>query len=182
MDSSAGPINTLGGGTVYNTPRMGGLFETIGGDFIFFHHFGIGAEMSFRKDRGSYAGLEYHPLFYDVNLVYQPLTIAGRFAPEFQAGVGRAKLSTYYTLQSCYELPQGCSGVNAQANSVTEPQAHVAAGLRFYAYKGIFVRPQVEVRWVQDKFAYYFGSSWVTQYSVAVGYTFHRSHRAAAQK
>ena len=178
---SSGPLDTLGAGTIYETPRMGGFFETVGGDFIFFHHLGIGAEYSFRKDKGPYAGLEYQPKFYDVNAVYQPLTIFRRFEPEIQAGVGKAKLSTYYTLQTCYTLPQGCAGVNAQATSVNEIQAHAAAGLRIYAYRGIFIRPQVDVRWVNDKFGTYFGSPWVTQYSVAIGYTLHRKSHGSSQ-
>jgi hypothetical protein len=182
IDSSAGPINTLGAGTLYESPRMGGFFETIGGDYKLFHNVGVGAEMSFRSDRGAYAGLEYHPTFYDINAVYQPLTIARRLSPEIQGGFGKASLNLYYTQQMCYKLSQGCPGVNAEASSATDLQVHFALGLRFYAYKGLFVRPQVDIRRVQSNFSSYFGSPWVSQYSVAVGYTVQRNRRRTAQK
>src|ERR1700676_1845114 len=54
-DSSSGPLDTLGAGITYNSPRMGGFFETIGADVIFFRNLGVGAEYSFRKDQGPYA-------------------------------------------------------------------------------------------------------------------------------
>lgn len=181
---SAGQVNTLGDGNLYQAPTMGGFFGTIGGDFLFFHSdkIGIGAEYSFRKDKGPYAGLLYQPKFFDVNAVYQPLTIAHRFTPEIQLGAGKASLATYYTLASCYKLPQGCAGPNAQISSVNPFQAHIGAGLRVYVWKGIFVRPQVDIRWVQDDFSYYFGSSWVKQYSFAVGYTLRSFHIPSPKK
>jgi hypothetical protein len=182
IESSAGPVNTLGAGTLYESPRMGGLFGTIGGDFKLSRRFGVGAEMSFRKDRGAYAGLEYRPVFYDINVVYKPLSIARRFTPEIQAGYGRANLKLYYTPQICYQLPQGCLGTNAEASSTSDYQLHLALGLRFYAYKGLFVRPQVDVRRVQNNFSSYFGSPWVSQYTVAVGYTLHRNRKKTAKK
>ena len=45
VDSSTGqPIDTFGDGTLFNTPKMGGLFETIGGDFMFRPHLGVGSK------------------------------------------------------------------------------------------------------------------------------------------
>ena len=182
IDSSAGPINTLGAGTIYESPRMAGFFETVGGDLSLFRKFGVGAEMSLRKDRGAYAGLEYRPAFYDINVVYQPLAIARRLTPEIQGGVGNASMDLYYTQQICYKLSQGCPGINAKASSARDLQLHFAAGLRFYAYKGLFVRPQMDVRRVQNNFSSYFGSPWVSQYAVAVGYTIHWNRRRTAKK
>lgn len=185
---SAGPLDTFGLGTVYTTPRMGGFFETVGGDVVFFHNFGLGAETSWRHGDAPYAGLEYHPAFYDVNVVYRPFTFAHRFVPEFQAGAGRADIKTYYTAQLCQTLPQGCGtgvgGIQAKTN-VTE--IHFAAGLRGFVFtsgifKGIFLRPQVDVRHVSNDFSGYFGSSFVTQLSVAVGYSYHHNRSAAAQE
>ena len=173
MDSSIGPLNTLGGGVIYNTPRMGGFFETIGGDVIFFHHLGVGGEVSFRNGRAPYAGLEYSSKFYDVNAVYQPVTLATHFTPEVQAGFGRANLNFYYTPQFCLGFPQGCRSTTAQATGANYLELHFAGGVRYYAYKGLFVRPQVDVRWV-DNFSY-FGSPWVREYTVAIGYTLRRS-------
>jgi hypothetical protein len=169
---SVGPMNTLGAGTIYDTPKMGGFFETLGVDVIFFHNLGLGAELSTRDGRAPYAGLMYHPSFYDVNVVYRPRAILRRIAPEIQAGYGEANLNFYYTLGICYKLPQGCSSANGEAFSADNNQVHVSGGLRIYAYKGLFIRPQVDVRWVQGNFTTYFGRSWVPQYSAAIGYTY----------
>jgi hypothetical protein len=172
-DSSVGPINTLGGGTIYQAPRMGGFFETYGGDFIFFHGLGIGAEESKRRDLGAYAGLQYRALFFDANVVYRPWTLKKRrFQPEFQAGYGRADLDLYVTPQICRTLPQGCGASNVAIASVSDGEFHVAAGARVYLYRGAFVRPQFDLRRVPNDFSTYFGSSWIPEYSVAVGYTF----------
>jgi len=131
IEGAAEPIDTFGNGTYYNTPKMGGFFETIGADFMFFHSekFGIGGEYTFRKDRGPYAGLEYQPKFYDLNAVYEPLTFAGRFTPIFQLGAGRASLSIYDTLAACLKLPQGCAGENEQSVNINDLQAHASAVL-----------------------------------------------------
>jgi len=181
-DSSVGTINTLGAGTTYQSPRLGGFFETYGGDVIFFHNLGIGGEMTSRKDNGAYAGLAYHAKFYDVNAVYRPLTIAKRLTPEIQAGYGRSRLNLYYTQQICYTLSEGCPAVNAEVISVNDSQWHFALGIRFYAYKGIFVRPQLDVRRVQSNFTTYFGSPWVYQYSVALAYTIPLNRLKTAKK
>lgn len=170
MDGSIGPLNTLGGGTVYNTSSLGGLFDTIGGDVIFFHNLGIGAEVSFRNGRGSYAGLAYRPTFYDVNAVYEPSF--GRFTPEAQGGIGRANLNFYYTPQFCVTFPQGCGSTTAAASGANYFELHFAAGVRYYVYKSVFVRPQVDVRYV--KHMSYFSSAWIPEYSVSIGYTFKR--------
>jgi hypothetical protein len=170
-DSSAGPIDTLGGGTTYQTPRLGGFFETYGGDFIFFRGLGVGAEESKRRDLGAYAGLQYRASFFDANVVYRPWTLKRRFSPEFQAGYGRADLNLYATPQICMTLPQGCGGVHAEIASVSDGEFHFAAGARIYVYRGAFVRPQFDLRRVPNNFSTYFGSSFIPEYSVVVGYT-----------
>jgi hypothetical protein len=173
-DSSAGPIDTLGAGITYTTPRMGGFFDTVGGDVIFFHHLGVGAEVSFRNSKGPYAGLQYHPSFYDINAVYQPAISSQRFVPEIQGGVGRASIGLYYTPQFCATFSEGCRSTTAEVSSESHLELHFAGGLRYYFYKGAFVRPQVDVRWVHN--ILYFGSSWVPEYTVSIGYTVRRNH------
>jgi hypothetical protein len=169
-DSSAGPLNTLGAGVTLNTPSMGGLFGTVGGDVIFRNRLGVGAEYSFRKDRGPYAGLAYRPAFYDVNAVYYPLTNVTRISPEIQAGVGKSKLTFYDTPGFCTIAPQGCRSTNAQIETLDTFQVHFAGGVRFSVWRGIFVRPQIDLRWMNNFPD--FGRPFVVEYTVAVGYTF----------
>lgn len=151
---------------------MGGLFETYGGDFIFFHGLGVGVEESKRAELGDYAGLRYRASFLDANVVYRPWILKKRrFQPEIEAGYGRADMNVYVTPQICTTLPQGCPGPNAQIVSVSDGEFHVGAGARFYVYRGAFVRPQFDLRHVPNNFSTYFASSWIPEYSVGVGYT-----------
>lgn len=172
-DSSSGQaIDTFGDGTLFNTPRMGGLFETIGGDVMFRPTFGVGFETSFQTQR-NYAGLNYRPLFYDVNAVFQPVIGEHKIVPELQAGLGAVNLRFYYNQSFCDQFG-GCSTQNTYLESSNHFQLHLAAGVRFYVKGGIFVRPQFDLRYVNNFFQ--FGSNWVPQYSMAVGYTFGGSH------
>jgi hypothetical protein len=149
---------------------MGGLFETIGGDFMFRPHLGVGFETSFRS-QSNYAGINYRPLFYDFNAVYQPIS-SGRIVPEFQAGLGGANLR-FYLNQSYCDSFGGCSNQNYYLESSNHLQLHAGGGVRLYVKGGFFVRPQIDVHWVNNLFQ--FGSNWVPEYSAAIGYTFGRT-------
>jgi hypothetical protein len=168
-NASLVPSDTFGNGTLYNPPKMGGLFATFGGGFMITPHFGVGAETSFRMSRGSYAGLTYRPNFYDVNAIYHPISGRKRIVPEFQAGLGGVNLKFYANQQYC-DAFAGCSSSNTYLESSNHLQAHFSAGLRMYVKNNFYIRPQVDVHWVNNFFQ--FGSSWVPEYGAAVGYTF----------
>jgi hypothetical protein len=172
VDSSTGqPIDTFGDGTLFKTPRMGGLFETFGGDVMLRPHWGVGFETSVRS-QSNYAGLNYRPLFYDFNAIYHPIGIVGKVVPEFQAGLGGMNLR-YYVNQNFCDSFGGCSSSNYYVESSNHFQVHFSGGVRLYVKGGIFIRPQVDVHWVNNLFQ--FGSNLVPEYSAAIGYTFGRS-------
>lgn len=169
--SSGRGIDTFGNGTIFNTPKMGGLFGTIGADFMFRPHLGIGAETSFRFAQGDYAGLKYRPTFYDFNAIWQPVSGRSPIVPEFQAGLGGANLKFYYSQQFC-NIFAGCSTSNVYLESSNHFQFHFSGGVRLYVRERVFIRPQIDVRWVNNFFQ--FGRSWTPQYSIVIGYTFGR--------
>lgn len=169
--SNGQAIDTFGTGTPLNTPRMDGLFEMIGGDVMFRPSFGVGFETSFQTQR-NYAGLNYRPLFYDVNAIYAPVLPSARIVPEFQAGLGAVNLR-FYLNQSFCDSFGGCSNSNTYLESSNHFQLHLAGGVRFYVKGGIFIRPQIDGHWVDNFFQ--FGSNWVPEYSMSVGYTFGRN-------
>ena len=166
--SNGQAIDTFGNGTVFNTPRMGGLFETIGGDVMFRQNFGVGFETSFQSQR-NYAGLNYRPLFYDFNAIYSPSVGQRKIVPEIQAGVGGANLR-FYLNQSFCDSFGGCSNSNTYLESSNHFQLHLGGGLRLYVKGGLYVKPQIDAHWVNNFFQ--FGSNWVPEYSMSVGYTF----------
>jgi len=76
-DSSSGQkINTFDDGTLYGTPKMGGLFTNVGVDVFITRHLGVGFERSWRTAEGDYAGLKYRPSFYHLDAIFQPAKIA----------------------------------------------------------------------------------------------------------
>jgi hypothetical protein len=88
--------------------------------------------------------------------------------------VGRANFNFYYTPTFCAGFPQGCQSTTGAAPGANYLEWHYAGGLRYYIYKGLFVRPTVEVRKVDN--LTYFKSEWIPQYSVAIGYTIQRNN------
>jgi len=169
MDSSNGQAeDPLGTGTLSNTPKLTGLFATVGGGFMFTPHLGAGAELNWRAGQGGYAGLDYRPLFYDFNGIWQPFN-SKRFVPEVQAGIGGVRVGFSANQQQC-DLVVGCSTVSLGTESSSHFQAHFALAARLYVTPHIFLRPAVDAHYVDNFFQ--FGSNWVPEYSLGLGYSF----------
>jgi len=166
--SNGQAIDPLGTGTLLNTPKMTGLFATVGGSLMLTNHFGAGAQFSWRPSTGDYAGVSYRPSFYDFNAIWQPVKTK-RVVPELQAGIGGARLGFSATGQSCDPLV-GCSNVNLGSESSSHFQTHLAAAARLYITPRIFVRPAIDAHHVNNFFQ--FGSNWVPEYTLGVGYSF----------
>jgi hypothetical protein len=131
-------------------------------------HFGAGANVSWRAAQGNYSGLNYRPIFYDFNAIWQP-TAKKRFVPEIQGGLGGVKVGFSANQQLCDQLV-GCSTVSLGSESSSHFQTHFGAAARFYVTSRLFLRPAVDVHWVNNFFQ--FGSNWVPEYTMSVGYTF----------
>lgn len=169
-DSSNGQsLDPLGIGVFSPTPKMGGVFLAIGGGLMLTDHFGAGAEFSWRAAQANYSGINYRPMFYDFNGIWEPWKGNKRFVPEFQGGIGGARLSFYVNQNACDPLT-GCQNYNYALASSNHFQVHLAAALRIYATDHIFIRPAFDLRYVNNLFQ--FGSNWVPEYTVGVGYTF----------
>jgi len=163
-------IDTFGDGTLYSTPHLGGAFGKAGGDIMLTPQFGVGGEVDFRFGQADYAGLKYRPTFYDFNGIWMPSKFrTSRFVPELQGGLGAVHLSFYENQQYCDQFA-GCSSSSSYVEGSTHFQVHMALGVRAYLTDHIFVRPQVDVHWVNNFFQ--FGSGWVPEYGASVGYSF----------
>jgi hypothetical protein len=153
-----------------NAPKMTGAFGKIGGDFMFKSRLGFGVESDFKFSQGDYLGLGYRPIFFDFNAIYHPIPddlTKGHFVPEFEGGVGSASIHSYYS-QSSSLLGNYSELVGAS----THFQVHGAIGVKLYAKGGIFLKPQVDVRYIPN-FSQ-FGSNFVPEFTVSLGYTFGR--------
>jgi hypothetical protein len=167
-DSNGQLIDPLRTGVFSTTPKLNGLFADVGGSLMLTPHFGAGAQLSWRAGEGTYAGLNYRPLFYDFNAIWQPVKTS-RFVPELQAGLGGTRIGFSAKSQSCDQLV-GCSTFSLGSESSNHFATHAAAAVRLYATRHVFVRPAVDVHWVNNNFQ--FGSNWVPQYSIGIGYSF----------
>lgn len=169
-DSSNGQrIDTFGTGTPLATPKMSGLFVTLGGDFMFKKNLGFGVESSWRGGKGLYAGLDYRPTFYDFNAVWRPTSKSNRIVPMIQGGLGGVKLSFFANQQFCNPFT-GCTTSTGLLGSSSHFQLHAAGGVRLYVKSNVFIEPRVDLHYVPNFFQ--FGSNVVPQYAIALGYTF----------
>jgi hypothetical protein len=161
--SNGQSFDTFGDGTKYPATSLGGVFTDFGANVFFNNQVGLGWTVSFRSAH-DYAGLAYRPSFNTFDAIYQPMRLrTKRSRPEFRAGLGIATVHfDFDDPASCDQAP-GC------------PSSHyflvnMAAATRVYVTSHVFVRPAVEVHYVNNFFL--FGSNWVPQYSVSVGYSF----------
>ena len=165
-DSSNGAkIETFGDGSLYKTPNLGGLWGIIGGNVFVNKQVGIGAEVSW-KSQSDYAGIQYRPSFYNFDAIYQPAKVGTRrLAPEFRLGIGGMRIHYFPDDPSFCDQLEGCPASH-------HFQVHFAAAARWYLTDHLFLRPALDVHYVNNLFE--FGSNWVPRYSVGIGYGFGR--------
>jgi hypothetical protein len=152
-------------------PTMGGAFGVFGVDVMIKPHLGFNGEYSFRFSQANYLpneGLNVRPGFYDFNAVYQPTSGDKRIVPVLEGGLGGAKLS-YYVSQSAGSL----FTQSQYYSSSSHFQLHGAVGVKLYVKSDIFIKPQVDLRWV-DNLTDQYGRDFVPEYTISVGYTFGR--------
>lgn len=168
--SSNASIDTFGTGNPFTTPKITGTFLDIGASALFTRHFGVGADVSWRASHGDYAGLLYRPVFYNFDGIWQPVSTK-RFEPEIRAGLGGVHIGYSYSQTACDQFA-GCSTSNESVETSSHFQLHLAAAARLYVTDHVFIRPAVDAHYVNNFFQ--FGSDWVPEYSVGIGYSFAR--------
>ena len=146
-------------------PSLSGFWGTVGGNIFFTRKLGFGAEASW-KGQSDYAGIQYRPSFYNFDAIFRPAkTTTRRWAPELRAGLGGARVNYFADDPSFCNQIRGCP-------SSHHFQVHLGISAPWYATKHVYLRPAVDVHYVRNLFE--FGSNWVPQYSVGVGYSFGR--------
>jgi len=154
-------------------PKMTGLFGVFGADYMWKPTLGFGGEYTWRAHPEAFAPQEdvtFRPAFFDFNAVWHPLAKGSRVVPEIQAGVGGAHTKFYETGTGCVAGNIGCTTVNEYIDSSNHFAVHFSGGIRFYFKGGFYLRPQFDGRYVPHFVE--FGSDFVSEATVAVGYTF----------
>jgi hypothetical protein len=153
-----------------NAPKMTGAFGKIGGDFMFNSHLGFGVQTDFKFSQGDYLGFGYRPIFFDFNAIYHPIPddlTKGRIVPEFQGGAGGVRFNIYTP-----NMPSAFGNQTQLLATTNHFEVHGAIAVKMYLKGGIFIKPQVDARYVPN-FSQ-FGSNFVPEFSASLGYTFGR--------
>jgi hypothetical protein len=161
----------VGGGTLLSSSssngsfpsEKGGLYLNLGGDVVFFKHVGVNVETAWKATQGVYiSGSEnYRPILTDFNLLYQP-HLGKRVGADLMAGIGAADTRFYAPGPSC----SGC--VNYL--STDHFMEHLGAGIRYYVWHHVFVRPEVHYYHIQSN-TDQFSSNNVVRVGGSIGYT-----------
>jgi hypothetical protein len=104
------------------------------------------------------------PLYYNVNLVWQPIPPGIPVRPDFEVGFGAQSLR-YYTGTYICSAFGGCSNY-VSSNHLA---LHAAAGLKIYITQHIFIRPAVDFYNIRHNYEYGIPAAW--QPGISIGYT-----------
>lgn len=160
--STGAQIDTFSDGNLYKTPALTGAFGHIGADVFLKKTFALGGEISWRFPAGTYAGIPYRPTFYSFDAIYRPRFRSGRWEPELRAGLGGASVHFFPADDASCAQVAGCP-------SSDHFQQHLAAAARWYFTDHFFLRPAIDLHHVDN--LYEFGTGWVPEFSVGIGYS-----------
>jgi hypothetical protein len=167
----------FGGGTLLSSSATsgsypsenGGLYINLGGDVVFVKHVGVNIETAWRATQGVYIqGIEnYRPILTDFNLLYQP-HLGKKAGLDLMAGIGSGDTRFY--------APGASTPGYANYVSTDHFMEHLGAGIRYYVWHHVFVRPEIHYYHIQSNSNVNnngaFNTDNVFRVSGSVGYTF----------
>lgn len=146
-------------------PERGGLYTNISADVIFHKRTGIGFDATWRK-LGDFGGLgqAYRPILFDFNGVYQP-RLSKKVGADLFGGIGwqTTRFYSYQPTYSCYVYAQCYTSTNHFL-------VDLGAGVRYYAWGNLFVRPEVRFYHILNN-GDVFTSGNVIRVGASIGYT-----------
>jgi hypothetical protein len=148
-------------------PEKGGLFTNLGGDVIFPKRIGFAFDATWRTSQGAYGGTggqPYRPILFDFNAVYQP-KITRKVGLDLMGGVGW-QTTRYYG----YTNTVSCNYFYACYQSSNHFLIDAGAGLRYYVYGHLFLRPEVRFYHIVNNTADFTNSN-IVHVGASIGYT-----------
>lgn len=155
-----------GGAGNYVCPEKGGLYVNVGGDIIFHRRYGAGFDVAWRGGQGNYQGTgqPYRPILFDFNGVYQP-RISKKLGADLMAGVGWQSTRFYGLVDNT-----NCLAFGACYTSSNHFLIDAGAGVRYYFWHAVFVRPEFRYYYVNNNTSD-FSSNSVIRVGASIGYT-----------
>jgi hypothetical protein len=147
-------------------PEKGGLYTNLGGDVIFHRRVGVGFDATWRSGQGDFGGLgqPYRPILYDFNAVFQP-KLSKKAGLDLAGGIGWQS-TRFYGYQQTYS----CYALGACYNSANHFLVDLGAGVRYYVWGHVFLRPEVRYYHVINN-SDAFSSDNVLHVGASIGYT-----------
>jgi hypothetical protein len=147
-------------------PEKGGLYTNLGGDVIFHRRIGVGFDATWRSGQGDFGGLgqPYRPILYDFNGVFQP-KLSKKAGLDLTGGIGWQS-TRFYGYQQTYS----CYALGACYNSANHFLVDLGAGVRYYVWGHVFLRPEVRYYHVINN-SDAFSSDNVFHVGASIGYT-----------
>ncbi len=163
------------------TSSMNGFFMGFGANLMLWKHAGFGMNASLQPGKTDYATIpgnaaigfgpttiQSRVIFYDFDGILQPVNTK-KATLQLIGGFGGAN-TRFYTNYVASGSPLGSSNFSQYASSANHFQVHAGVGVQFYLTDKVFVRPQIDFRYVPN-FTEQFGRNTVTQEMVWIGYT-----------
>jgi hypothetical protein len=144
-------------------PEKGGLYPNIGADVIFHRRMGIGFDVTWKGDQGSYAGIPYRPILVDFNGVYQP-RLGKKLGLDLTGGLGWQSTRFYASQYTCSFF--SCINYTSSDHFLID----LGAGVRYYVWGHFFVRPEAHYYWVHNNTNDFTGNS-LFKVGASIGYT-----------
>ncbi len=129
--------------------------------------YGIGGEISFKPVRSDYGPLQYRQMFYDINGVIAPIN-EDRFVLKFIGGIGQSRTSFTYKEKYCVGTAV-CQSQTTSVGTSSHFVLHAGVGFQFFANEKVFIRPQLDLRYVPN-LTDQFGSNAVVGGTVWIGF------------
>jgi len=151
----------------FTCPEKGGLYMNLGGDVILHRRLGFGFDATWRASQGAYGGAggqPFRPILFDFNGVYQP-RLGKKAGLDLMGGIGWQTTRFYG-----YQPTGNCVYFGACYQSSNHFLVDVGAGIRYYVWGHVFVRPEVRYYKVINNDAD-FTSGNLVHVGASIGYT-----------
>ena len=163
-------LNSQGGALC---PEKGGTYLNLGADVIFKSRIGAAFDVNWKASQGALGGpggQPYRPLLFTFNGVFQP-RITKKVGADLFGGIGWQSTRFYG-----YQPTSSCVYFGACYTSSNHFLVDIGAGLRYYVWGHMFLRPEVRVFHVLNNTdasnnGFGFTSNNVIRVGASIGYT-----------
>jgi len=146
----------------------GGTYLNIDGDVVGKKRLGFNIGTAFRASQGDYGsgtGITFRPILTDFNALYQP-HLGKKFGLDLFGGIGISSARFYVNQVVSCNFGSGCINYTSSNHFMED----LGGGIRYYAWRHFFVRPEVHYYHIQSN-TDQFNSNNAVRVGASIGYT-----------